>query len=115
MKKIIVLMVAVLFAGFANAQTRTQVKTTDLKKEITDYVAKNYAGYAIKEAFKVEANKVITFEVLAQKESSKMTLVFNDKGGFLKAENSKPTATKTTTTTHKPTPTTSTKPKTGTK
>jgi hypothetical protein len=114
MKKLIVLMFAVLFVGYASAQTRTQVKTNDLKKEITAYITRNYAGYAIKEAFKVETNKVITYEVIAQKEASKMTLVFNDNGGFLKAENSKPTPTKATTT-HKPTTTTTMKPKTGTK
>lgn len=111
-------MVAVLIAGYASAQTKTQVKTTELKKEITDHVAKNYPGYAIKEAFKVESNKVITYEVLAQKEATKVTLVYSDKGAFLKTENSKPTTTKTTTTgTHKtvPTTTTTTKPKTGTK
>ncbi len=105
MKKLFVLMIAILFVGYASAQTRTAMKTTDLKKEITSHITKNYPGYLIKSAFKVETNKVITFEVIAQKETSKITLVYNDKGAFLKTENNKPTTTKPTTT----------KPKTETK
>jgi len=108
-------MFAVLFAGVINAQTRTAMKSSELKKEITEYVAKNYVGYTIREAFKVETNKVITYEVIAQKESAKVTLVFNDKGGFVKMENQKATGTKPTPTPKKTTTTTTTKPKTGTK
>lgn len=106
MKKLIVLMVAVLFVSVASAQTRTAMKTTELKKEITDHFAKTHPGYVIKNAFKVETNKVITFEVIAAKEANKITLVYNDKGVFVKEEKSKPT---TSTTTTKPKPTTETK------
>jgi len=83
-------MMAVLFVGFANAQTRTLVKATDLQKGITDHFAKNYPGYTIKNAFKVETNKVITYELNAQKETGKITLVYSDKGTFIKAEDQKP-------------------------
>ena len=106
MKKLIVLMVAVLFVSVASAQTRTAMKTTELNKNITDHVRRNYPGYEIKNAFKVETNKVVTFEVIATKEANKITLVYNDKGTFVKAENNKPT----THTATKPKPTTKTKP-----
>lgn len=106
MKKLIVLMVAVLFVSVASAQTRTAMKTTELKKDITDHFAKTYPGYVIKNAFKVETNKVVTFEVIAAKEANKITLVYNDKGVFVKEEKPKPT----THTTTKPKPTTETKP-----
>jgi hypothetical protein len=85
MKKIIVLVIAILFAGYAGAQTKTLMKTTDLQKGITDQIAKNYPGYKIDQAYTVEANKVITYEVGIQKDANKTTLVYNDKGVYLKS------------------------------
>jgi hypothetical protein len=94
MKKFIVMICVIFIAGYAGAQTKTAIKTTDLNKAITDHIAKNYAGYKVVQAFKVEKNKMVTYEVLAQKETAKTTLVYNDKGGFIKAEANKPTAVK---------------------
>jgi hypothetical protein len=93
MKKLFVLMFVVLFAGYAGAQTRTALKTVSLKKDITDHIAKNYPGYTIKEAFKVEKNKMVTYEIKAQKDLTKITLVYDDKGTFLKTETPKPVTT----------------------
>ncbi|MEI6764044.1 MAG: hypothetical protein WCM76_00300 [Bacteroidota bacterium] len=86
MKKLMLFLVIGIIAVSVNAQTKTTIKTADLKKEITDYVLKNYPGYKITEAFKMETNKVVTYEVLAAKEAAKITLVFNDKGAFVKKE-----------------------------
>ena len=52
MKKLFLMLMVGLFVSFAYAQTRTEVKTTDLKKEISDNVAKSYAGYKIDKVFK---------------------------------------------------------------
>ena len=90
MKRLIVMICVVLIAGYAGAQTKTAIKAADLKKEITNHLAKNYAGYKVAGAYKVETNKVITYEVVAQKETTKTTLIYNDKGGFVKAEANKP-------------------------
>jgi hypothetical protein len=98
MKKIIVLFIAVLFAGYAGAQTKTQMKTTDLQKGITDQIAKNYPGYKIDQAYKVESNKVITYEVNIQKDATKTTLVYNDKGTYLKSEAQTPSTSRNATT-----------------
>jgi hypothetical protein len=89
MKKLMVLIFAVLIAGYAGAQTKTAMKTTDLNKAITDHITKNYAGYKIVQANKVETNKVITYEVVVQKDATKNTLVYNNKFAFLKAEANK--------------------------
>ena len=102
MKKLIVLMMAVFFVSVASSQTRTAMKTTELKKEITNHLARTYPGYIIQNSFKIETNKVFTFEVIAAKEGSKITLVYNDKGVFVKEEKSKsassvPTKAKPTT------------------
>jgi hypothetical protein len=89
MKKLMVLIFAVLIAGYAGAQTKTAIKTTELQKAITDHIAKNYAGYKISQAFKIETNKVVTFQVVIQKDATKNTLIYSDKGAFIKAEANK--------------------------
>jgi len=109
MKKLIAFCCVVLIAGFAMAQTKptkgtehkttqgdqtkpkvervkTEVKTADLMKEITDHIAKNYAGYTISKAEKVTADKVVTYDVLVVKGETKTTLTYNDKGAFVKAK-----------------------------
>jgi hypothetical protein len=98
MKKLMFLVFAVLFVSYAGAQTKTPVKSTDLNKTITDHIAKNYVGYKISNAYKVETNKVVTYEVIIQKDASKNTLIYNDKGVFLKTEanNAVKTVNKTT-------------------
>ena len=88
-------MLVVLLAGYANAQTKTPVKVADLKKEITSHIAKSHPGYIVKEAFKVEKNKVVTFEVKAQKDATKITLIYDEKGAFVKSETPKPTTNQT--------------------
>ena len=69
----------------ANAQiTKVQVKPADLSKAITDNIAKNYAGYTIKEATKVTENKVVTYDVLITKGTTSETLVYDKDGKFLR-------------------------------
>ena len=94
MKKLMVFIFAVLIAGYASAQVKTAMKTTDLNKAITDHIAKNYADYKIALAYKVETNKVVTYEVIVQKEKARTTLVYNAKGEFVKAEVHKATPAK---------------------
>ena len=127
MKKLIVFCCAVLVAGFAMAQNnnskgnehkstqgtqqtkpkvervKTEIKTADLMKEITDHIAKNYDGYTISKAVKVTTDKVVTYEVLVMKGETKTTLTYNDKGAFVKAK-VHPVATQKTEGTGKPKP-----------
>jgi hypothetical protein len=67
-----------------NAQTKTVVKTADLPKAITENVAKDYAGFTIKEATKVVTNNVITFDVVVVKGTTSETLVYDKDGKFVK-------------------------------
>jgi hypothetical protein len=115
-KKIALLITMVIgVSAFVNAQTKTPVKVADLQKSITDHVAKNYAGYAIKDAFKVETNKVITYEVDAAKASQTVCLSYDNMGMFLKVIAPKTTKTPTKTTTKTKTgPKTKTNTKTNT-
>jgi len=83
----------------ANAQVKTALKTSDLQKGITDQISQNYAGYAIKDAYKVNHNKVITYQVDVVKDNKMMCLSYDNNGKFLKVIEPK----NKTNTTHKST------------
>ncbi len=83
MKKLLILMVLVMGALVVNAQ-RTPVKVADLQKSITDNIAKDYAGYTIKDATKVVENNVVTFDVVISKGNMQETLLYDSNGKFLK-------------------------------
>jgi replication initiation and membrane attachment protein DnaB len=100
LKKIALIITMVIgVSTLVNAQTKTPVKVADLQKSITDHIAKNYAGYAIKDAYKVETNKVITYEVDAAKAAQTVCLSYDNMGMFLKVITPKTTNTPTKTTT----------------
>lgn len=86
MKKVALMMVAVLFTVFAFAQTKTELKPADLSKPAADYIAKNFAGYTIDKVFKCDNKGAVTCDVLIAKGTEKHTLVFDKDGKFLKKE-----------------------------
>jgi hypothetical protein len=83
MKKLFVVMILVMSALAVNAQ-RTPVKVADLHKTITDNIAKDYAGFTIKEATKVVTNNVTNYEVLIVKGTAQETLLYDKDGKFIK-------------------------------
>ncbi len=80
------LMLTLLFgiSALVSAQSKTPIKIADLQKSITDHIAKDYAGYTIKDAFKKENNKVTTFDVDIAKGNQTVCLAFDQSGKFLK-------------------------------
>jgi hypothetical protein len=85
MKKLLFIMTFIMAVLVANAQiTKVQVKASDLSKAITDNIAKNYAGFTIKEATKVTENKVVTYDVVINKGTTSETLVYDKDGKFLR-------------------------------
>jgi hypothetical protein len=103
MKKLLFIMVLVMSALVINAQTtttkttkstttqtaksaRTPVKVADLPKAITDNVAKDYAGYTIKDASSVTANNTTTYHVNVMKGSTTKTLMYDGNGNLIKKE-----------------------------
>jgi hypothetical protein len=86
MKKLLLVAFFGLAVLFANAQTRTEIKVSDINKAITENVAKNHAGFAVKDAYKVETNGVITYEVKIAKGNENEMLVFDKDYKFLKKE-----------------------------
>jgi RecA/RadA recombinase len=63
---------------------RVAVMVADLQKPITDNIAKDYAGFTLKEATKVTLNKTVTYEVVVVKDTTTKTLVYDKDGKFVK-------------------------------
>jgi hypothetical protein len=84
MKKLMLFMAVIFAVTFVNAQTKTEVKVSDLQKAITDHITANFAGYTINKAFKVDHKGVITYNVHISKAADKLTLEFDKDGNFVK-------------------------------
>ena len=94
MKKVLFVLVLIMAALVVNAQatatttqakpTTTVVKIADLPKAITDNVAKDYAGFTIKDATCTNTNNVLTYDVVIVKGTTTHTLVYDKDGKFVK-------------------------------
>ena len=85
MKKIALLMIiALTISVFANAQTRVEIKSADLPKVITDRVAKDFAGFAIQNAYKVNHQNHTSYELIIAKGTEKEKLAYSSNGIFIK-------------------------------
>jgi hypothetical protein len=84
-KKFALLLTLVLgLSAIVSAKSKIPVKVTDLQKNITSKITKDYAGYTIKNAYKVNENKVITYDVNVVKGNQTLCLAFDKNGNFLK-------------------------------
>jgi uncharacterized membrane protein YkoI len=86
MKKLFLVALFGVAVLFVNAQTRTEIKVADLNKVITENVAKDHAGFTIKDAYKSETNGVATYEVKIAKGTDVEVLVYDKDGKFVKKE-----------------------------
>jgi len=87
MKKLLTItLILIVFIGSIGAVTKTAIKPEELMKVITDDIALNFSGYFISEAFKVNSNGIISYEVKLKRESSDLTVYYNDSGKFIKKE-----------------------------
>jgi hypothetical protein len=84
MKRIVVMIVAIFFAGFAFSQTKTEIKVSDLPKSVSEYVNKSMSGFTVDKAFKVVDKGVQTYAVLVKAGDKKHALAFDKDGNFLK-------------------------------
>jgi hypothetical protein len=95
MKKVLFVVVLMMSVLALNAQatnttvtkekaTKTSVKIADLQKSITDNIAKDYAGFTIKEATSHTANNTVTYNVVVVKGTTTETLVYDKDGKFVK-------------------------------
>jgi len=104
MKKMLLIMVLMLSGTLMFAQTKTAIKSTELQKASSDYIAKNYTGYAIEKAFKVDNKGIMNYEAIVKKGDVKNLLVFDKDGKFLRQESLKPEAKTTVQTAKKSEP-----------
>jgi hypothetical protein len=85
-KTALILTFALIVAAFVNAQSKVEVKTSNLPKAITENITKDFSGYAIQSAFKVTNNNQSSYEVIVKKGSDKEKLEYNMNGNFLRKE-----------------------------
>ena len=101
MKKVLLVLVLMMSVLVINGQaskttetkgksTHTTMKVADLKKAITDNIAKDYAGFATKEATIVTKNNILTYHVKVVKDTTTETLVYDKDGKFVKKLPQKP-------------------------
>ncbi len=100
MKKVCLILVLILCAVFTNAQNQTasktnanrvRIKINELPREITTVnMGKDHLGYAIKEAFITTLGNVKNYEVHITNGSTNKTLLYDNKGKFIKLLESKP-------------------------
>jgi hypothetical protein len=92
MKTIILIFAMVLGVTVANAQTRTSIKVADLPKAISQDITANHSGWKAIEAFSVNTNNVMSYEVEIEKGTSKMNLFYDKDAKFVKGEDQKTTS-----------------------
>jgi hypothetical protein len=86
MKKALLIFILGVLSTVIFAQTKTELKTSELQKPISDYISKNFTGYNIVKAFKVDAKGVITFDVCVSKDKNHEKLFFDKDGKFVRKE-----------------------------
>jgi hypothetical protein len=69
-------------------ETETEIKSSELPIEVRNSVSKDYSGYKITEAAKIESNGIITFETEVTRGKDKKDLIY-DGLGVLKSKGKK--------------------------
>jgi len=72
------------FVNKVEPAKKSEVKIEDLKKEIKENVAKDFAGFTINKAIKVDDNGVVTYHIYIAKENEKINLLYDKDGKFIK-------------------------------
>jgi hypothetical protein len=90
MKKVVLLIVAILFVSLTYSQTKTEIKPADLSKSISAYIMKNFSGYGVDRTFKVDNKGVMSTEVRISKGTEQLELTFDKDVKLTKKEAIKP-------------------------
>lgn len=92
MKRYMFLPAALLFVTFAFSQTKTEIKPADLSKGLVTYISKNFSGYDVDKAFKIDSKGVMSTQVMIFKGSDRIALTFDKDLKLTKKEAIKPEA-----------------------
>jgi hypothetical protein len=90
MKKVVVMMIAMLFVTFAFSQTKTEIKPANLSKGVSTYITKNFSGYSVDKAFKIDNKGVMSTQVMVSKGPEQLALTFDKEFKLTKKEAIKP-------------------------
>jgi hypothetical protein len=92
MKIITVVWFALLFAAPAFSQTKMEIRPDDLPRGITGYIAKNFAGFGVDKAFKIDNKGILSTRVMISKGSESLALTFDKDLKLVRKETMKPDA-----------------------
>ena len=85
MKKYICILILIFINNlFIFAETKTAIQSSELNLLIQEHITKNYPDYHISEAFKVNKQGVISYEVIVVKEKTSVILYYNSQGEFIR-------------------------------
>jgi len=90
MKRFFILVLAIFSFALAFTQTKTEIKSSAISNVITVYITRNFSGYTIDKAFKVDNKGIMSTEVMITKGLEKFNLSFDKEGKLVKKEAIKP-------------------------
>jgi hypothetical protein len=90
MKRAILISVVMHTAIFAFSQTKTEMKPSELPKGVSSYLSKNFSGYGVDKAFKIDNKGVLSTEVMVTKGGETLVLTFDKDVRLVKKQAIKP-------------------------
>jgi hypothetical protein len=86
LKKVSLTLMAFLFSIFLYSQTKTEIRPAEISKNVAEYIAKNFSGYSVDKAFKVDSKGILSTEVMVTKGQEKLALTFDKNAKLTKKE-----------------------------
>jgi hypothetical protein len=85
MKKIMLMLAAVMFTAMVFAQDKkmTELKISQLPKSVTDFVSKNFQGGTITRAGKIEEKGVVNYVTVIENKGTKHSYIFDSEGKLI--------------------------------
>ncbi len=86
MARFIFIILFVIRTTSAMSETKIAIRPSELNQKILEDIHRNYSGYLIAEAFKVNNRGVIMYEAIIQDNKGRLNLYYNSNGAFIKKE-----------------------------
>ncbi len=83
MKKLTILLIAVLFSTMAVAQNFTEIKSSEIPKKATTYIKQNFPNFELGRAGKVDIKGTTKYAIVVDSRGRKSILVFDKTGNYL--------------------------------
>ncbi len=86
MRKAFLILFICVLSTLIFAQTKTELKSSELQKPISEYILKNFTGYTIVKVFKVDDKGIITYDVCVSRDKNHEKLFFDKDGKFVRKQ-----------------------------